>query len=146
MANRITEFLRAIFNWSARSTDGRVNFWRSRIPRRTYPDSKRNPGKGSFDPEELGKFNDALKGEPDLDLRDFIVISLNSGARKSDILSMRWSDVLWEMSSWRVAAPKNGVAYEISLLPIVMQILKRRRAEIAESKPWVFPGPVEPVI
>lgn len=139
-ANRIMEFLRALFNWSAKSTDGKVNFWKVANPAKDVSRYKESPRERFLLPEELLKFNEALKKEPDADLRDFIVISLNTGARRGDVLSMRWEDVLWEASSWRVPKPKNATPYQISLLPIVMEVLKRRRAEISDDEPFVFPG------
>jgi hypothetical protein len=34
----------------------------------------------------------------------------------------------------RVPQPKNNAPYEVSLLPVVMEVLKRRRAEIADNE------------
>ena len=140
MANRITEFVRSIFNWSARSRDGKINFWKVENPAANVSRYKEVPRERFVRPEELAAFNETLKSETNTDLADFIVISLNTGARKLDVLSMKWEDLLWEMNNWRVAAPKNGVAYEVALLPAVMQVLKRRRAELADNQPFVFPG------
>ena len=139
-ANRIIEFLRALFNWSAKSTDGKINFWKVENPAKDVSRYKEVPRERFIRPEELAKFNEELKAEPDADLRDFIVLALNTGARRGDVLSMAWTDILWEAHSWRVPQPKNATPYEISLLPVVMEVLKRRRAEIADSEPYVFPG------
>jgi integrase len=139
-ANRVVEFLRAVFNWSAKSTDGKINFWRVENPAKDVSRYKETPRERFLQPEELQKFNEALKSEPDADLKDFVIIALNTGARRGDILSMAWSDILWEDTSWRVPQPKNSQPYTVSLLPIVMQILRRRRAEIVESERFVFPS------
>jgi integrase len=139
-ANRIVEFLRALFNWSAKSTDGKINFWKVENPATDVSRYKEAKRERFLLPQELARFNEALKNEPDADLRDFIVISLNTGARRGDVLSMRWADILWEANSWRVPKPKNDTPYEVALLPVVMASLKRRRAEIADDKPFVFPS------
>jgi integrase len=139
-ANRIVGVVSALFAWSAKSIDGKINFWNVANPAKDVSRYKEKPRERFLLPEELGKFNEALKKEPDQDLRDFIVVSLNTGARRSDVFSMRWSDVLWEMKSWRVPQPKNATPYEVTLLPVVMEVLKRRRAEIEENEAYVFPG------
>src|SRR5208283_2135252 len=80
------------------------------------------------------------KNEPDADLRDFIVISLNTGARRGDVLNMRWQDILWEANSWTIPKPKNATPYTIALLPVVVEVLKHRRAEISDDERFVFPS------
>lgn len=91
-------------------------------------------------PDELARFNDLLRKETHTDLRDFLTLCLNTGARRSDIFSMRWADIQWERELWQVPFPKNGEAYDVSLLPAALIILKRRRGEIPESQQFVFPG------
>lgn len=139
-ANRIVQFLSTLFTWSAKSIDGKINFWKIENPAKDVSRYKEKQRERFLLPEELGKFNEALKSEADDDLRDFIVIAINTGARRSDVFSMRWTDLLWEMHSWRVPKPKNATPYEISLLPVVMEVLKRRRAEVEEDEEFVFPS------
>jgi integrase len=139
-ANRIVQFLSTLFSWSSKSIDGKINFWKIENPANDVSRYKEKPRERFLLPQELAKFNEALKKEADQDLRDFIVISLNTGARRSDVLGMRWSDVLWEMNSWRVPQPKNATPYEVALLPVVMEVLKRRRAEIEDDETYIFPS------
>lgn len=139
-ANRIVEFLRALFNWSAKSMDGKINFWKVENPAKDVSRYKETPRDRFLFPEELAKFNEALKNEPDADLRDFIVIALNTGARRGDVLSMTWQDISWETHCWRVAKPKNDEPYTVALLPVVMEVLKRRREEITDDEAFVFPS------
>ena len=139
-ANRIVEFLRSLYNWASKSTDGKINFWKVENPAKDVSRYKETARERFLLPEELGKFNAALREEPDADLRDFIVISLNTGARRGDVLSMRWQDILWEANSWTIPKPKNATPYTISLLPVVMEVLKRRRAEITEKEIFIFPS------
>jgi integrase len=140
-ANRVVEFLRALYNWSAKSVDGKINFWPvAANPAKDVSRYKEVPRERFIRPSELGKFNEALKDEPDRDLRDFIVISLGTGARRNNVLSMRWEDLTWESQSWHIPLAKNGEGYDVALLDVVMKVLERRRAEIAESTPFVFPA------
>jgi integrase len=139
-ANRIIEFCRAVFNWSAKSKDGEVNFWPCQNPAKDVSRYPEKPRERFVQPEEISAFNEALKNEPDADLADFVVVALNTGARRSDVLGMRWEDLLWENESWRVPQPKNATPYDVALLPAVMEVLKRRRREISKDEPFVFPS------
>jgi integrase len=134
------EFLRALFNWSAGKVDGKINFWKVENPAEGVSRYKEAARKRFLLPEELAKFNEALKDESYRDLRDFIVLALNTGVRRGDILSMRWSDLTWESQLWHIPKSKNGEGYTVSLLPVVMEVFKRRRAEIADKGLFVFPG------
>jgi integrase len=89
-------------------------------------------------PDELGRFNEALKTETHADLKDFLTLAITTAARRSDIFSMRWTDVKWERRVWTVPYPKNGESYE--LLPAALDVLKRRRSLVPDTAPYVFPG------
>jgi len=157
-ANRCTEFARTVFNWSAKAEDGKVNFWPVGNPAKSVSCFEEAPRERFLQPEELAAFNEALKKEAHRDLADFLTLAITTGARRSDIFSMQWPDVQWERAIWRVPYPKNGQAYEISLLPAALEVLKRRRREtpdksesrnttpklsdhgITKSEAFVFPG------
>jgi len=140
MANRSIEFVRAIFNWSARAEDGRINFWPVGNPAKGVSSYEERQRDRFLKPEELARFNDELKKERSRDLRDFLTLAITTGARKSDVLSMRFEDVGWETAVWKVPFPKNGESYNIQLLTAALGILKRRRREIPETEAHVFPG------
>ncbi len=139
-ANRAVEFIRALYNWSAGRTDGKVHFWRVENPAKDVSFYEENSRDRYLQPGELSAFNKALEQETHVDLKDFLVLAMNTGARKSDILSMRWHDVQWERLTWVVPYPKNGESYDVSLLPAAVAVLKRRRREIPDSAEHVFPG------
>ncbi|MHB1926981.1 MAG: site-specific integrase [Leptospirillum sp.] len=73
--------------------------------------------------------------------KDFILLSLFTGARKSNVLSMRWKDIDFERNVWKIPGElsKNGDPMQIPLGPDVLDILRRRRAET--SSVFVLPGP-----
>jgi integrase len=139
-ANRCVEFVRAVFNWAAKAEDGKINFWRVENPAKDISFHAEKPRERFLQPHELATFNETLKKESHRDLADFLTLAMNTGARRSDIFSMRWQDIEWEREVWRVPYPRNGEAYDVSLLPAARAVLKRRRAEILESKVYVFPG------
>lgn len=91
--------------------------------------------------EELGRFFDALEIAENPDFRDFILLCLLSGARKANVLSMRWKDIDFERSVWKIPGEvsKNGEPMQIPLLADALEILKRRRA--GTSSVFVLEGP-----
>jgi integrase len=139
-ANRLVERAKAIFNWSAGRKDGKVNFWPVENPARDielYPEEKR---KRFLQPHELVKFNDELKNEAHRDLRDFLTLALASGARKSNVQAMRWSDISFERANWHIPITKNGEGYDVTLMPAALQVLRRRREETPDDIDFVFPS------
>ncbi|MHB1926479.1 MAG: tyrosine-type recombinase/integrase [Leptospirillum sp.] len=91
--------------------------------------------------EELGRFFEALDLTENPAFKDFILLSLFTGARKSNVLSMRWKDIDFERSVWKIPGElsKNGDPMQVPLGPDVLDILRRRRAET--SSVFVLPGP-----
>jgi integrase len=140
-ANRCTELIKSLYSWSCKAPDGKVNFWKCDNPAadvQHYPEEARTR---FLQPGELVRFNEQLQKETHgVDLRDFLVLALATAARKSNILSMKWEDVLWERRIWRVPLSKNGSGYDISLLPVALAVLERRHREALASAVFVFPG------
>ena len=59
------------------------------------------------------------------DLVDFVKLALWTGARRSDVLSMKWEDLALVDNTWRVPMSKGGKPYLLPLVPEAVQILKR---------------------
>ena len=140
LANRATEFIRALYNWAGRSRDGKINFWRTENPAADVECFEENARETFLQPEQLARFNDALRDETHADLKDFLTLAITTGARRSDLFSLRWQDIQWEREVWRVPFPKNGESYDVSLLPAALEVLERRRSEIPDSEEFVFPS------
>jgi integrase len=139
-ANRLVETVKAIFGWSAGRKDGKVNFWPVENPARDielYDEEKR---KRFLQPHELAKFNDELEKEEHRDLRDFLILALSTGARKSNVLGMRWSDLSFERANWHIPFSKSGQGYDVPLTPAATRVLKRRRGETPDDAAFVFPS------
>jgi len=140
-ANRAIEFCSAIFNWSSKTHDGKVNFWKlEQNPATGIECYKEKPRERFLSPDELLRFNDALETEKHRDLSDFLTLSITTAARKGDVLGMKWSDVSWDSAVWTVAFPKNGESYRVQLVETALAVLKRRRSESPDSAIYVFPG------
>ena len=88
-------------------------------------------------PDELPRFFESLKTEPNSTIKDYIYVSLFTGARKSNVLSMKWEDINFERCEWLIPETKNGESLRVHLTEKVIDILKNRLQSSPNSK-WVF--------
>lgn len=89
--------------------------------------------------EELKAFFQALEEEPNSLFRDYVYISLFTGQRRSNVLTMRWDQIDWIENVWRIPETKNGSSLNVPLIPKAISILKSIKAN--SVSPWVFYSP-----
>ncbi len=88
--------------------------------------------------EELPRFFEALNAEINETFRDYVYISLLTGARRSNVLGMSWQGVNFSNRTWRIEETKNGESQTIHLSEQALEILARRfKSKIND---WVFPS------
>ena len=131
-ANRLLERIRAIFNkaieWGWQGTNPASGV-------KKFPEKSRDR---FIKPGELPFFFEALEEEHNTTASDYIRMSLYTGARKSNVLSMRWTEVDWTAQEWRIPETKNGESLTLPLLEPAIEILERRRKKT--NRKWVFPS------
>lgn len=88
-------------------------------------------------PDEMIRFRDSLDQESEL-LRDFFWICLLTGARRGNVLEMKWSQVDFTLQIWRIPKAKNGESHLVPLAIAALAILQRRLG--GKQGEWVFPG------
>jgi len=88
--------------------------------------------------DELARFFRVLEEEPNGTARDFFLVALLTGARRANVLSMRWSDIDLKAETWRIQETKNGTPQTVPLVGPVLEILQDRRK--STSSFFVFPG------
>ncbi len=91
-------------------------------------------------PDELPRFFESLDAESNDTIRDYIYVSLFTGVRKSNVLSMRWEDIHFDRQEWLVPETKNGDSLRVHLVDTVIAILKSRFQKYGKQQ-WVFEGP-----
>ncbi|MDR1255338.1 MAG: site-specific integrase [Puniceicoccales bacterium] len=132
-ANRVLAYVRAIFNkmisWGWEGTNPIVGIEKFRETKRDR----------FILHDELPKFLEALEAEPNRDMRDFFLTCLYTGARKSNVLSMRWEDIDFSINEWRIPDTKNGNPVRVPLIEQVLEILNGR-IHLKESSSWTFPS------
>ena len=87
--------------------------------------------------DELPRFFKSLSDEENHTLRDYVLISLLTGARRANVLSMRWKQVHLERGYWNIPETKNGTSQRVVLVPAAVDILRKRQENGSE---FVFPG------
>ena len=89
-------------------------------------------------PDELPAFFDSLFQEPET-VRDFFMLALLTGVRKSNLMAMRWGQITTD-GIWRIPDTKAGEPQRVALVRAALNILQARK-ETAGDSPWVFPAP-----
>ena len=131
-ANRILERIRAIYNkaieWG----------WEGENPAKGIKKYKEKSRDRFIQPHELPFLFRALEIEENETASDYLLISLMTGARKANVLSMRWEEIDWQRMEWRIPETKNGEPVTIPLIEQAMEILERRKRRARNG--YVFEG------
>ncbi len=89
---------------------------------------------------ELPRFFASLADEPNETVRDYFLVSLLTGARRANVLAMRWSEINFNDKIWRIPRTKNDEPQNVTLTAEVLRILKMRRSAATPGADFVFPG------
>lgn len=136
-ANRTLELLRAVINkgkqWSlvlGENPAAGVSKFRLKARQRFVTE------------KELPELMKAIHAEGKEEIRDYVLFSLSTGARKTNVLAMRWDQLDLKSGMWTIPDTKNGTSQTILLTPDELAILKERH-DNRKSFEWVFPGPTK---
>lgn len=134
VANRVLALLSTVFNrgieWSILSNNPCEKIRRNKeVSRDRFLQS-----------EELQRFFTALNAESNSTMRDFFWLSLLTGARRANMLSMEWAEISLSEGVWRIPDTKNGTPQNIPLPKQAIDTLKTRRKLIDKKERFVFPG------
>lgn len=93
-------------------------------------------------PDEVPAFFAALNAEPDTSMADLFRLALFTGARRSNVMAMRWADVHFGRRTWTIPAEqvKNNTPMTVPLSEAAMEVLRRRWDERREGAAYVFAG------
>lgn len=132
-ANRLLALLSSLFNRA-----NEFGFWDKANPANGIKKFKEKSRSRFLQADELPRFFKSLSEEPNETARDYILLSLLTGARKSNMLAMRWDEINLELGLWNITKTKNGDSHVIPLVPQALEILKNRF--VNKTKEWVFPS------
>ena len=134
-ANRVIAFLRAAINRAIREHELDLP-----NPARSIMFYREESRTRRLAKDELPAFLRAVSEEANRNVRDMLLLALFTGARKGNLVAMRWEDVSLERGLWTIPAKKSKNGHE---LPVVLSshalaILTARR--VLHVSPFVFPG------
>lgn len=132
-ANKALRLLRTVFNAAIKE-----DLYKGPNPAMHIDWFKEESRERRLMPSEIPTFLQAVDDEPNETVKDFVLMSLLTGARKSNVLEMRWEHIDFDSRHWYIPMTKNGKPQDVPLEDQELEILKRRK-EKAEG-PWVFPG------
>jgi integrase len=134
-ANRVHALLRKMFNFA------RGRGWKGGNPAVGVQRFQERSRERFMDATELRLFFTALQAEADPTVREFFLLALLTGGRRSNVLAMRWEDIDLERGLWRIPGEKskNGSALTVVLAPLAVSLLTERKKGVGTS-PWVLPS------
>lgn len=131
-ANRTLERLKAIYNKAVEWG------WQGDNPARLIKRYRETMRERFIQPQEMPYLIQSLNNEPCITARDYFWMMLLTGARKNNMLTMRWEQINWQRETWRIPDTKNGESILLPLLDKAIAILKERQQHAASE--WVFPS------
>lgn len=141
-ANRVLALASTIFSWGMQEGECDIN------PAKGIKKEREKSRERFLQTDELPRFFKALSIEQNTAIRDYVLLSLLTGARRENVLSMRWEQISFERKEWRIPRTKNGEAQTVPLGEEVLEVLRERKA-VQEKKDrdnkdknfdFVFPG------
>lgn len=131
-ANRVLALVSSVFGWAIS-----VDLWVANPAVGVRKNAERSRDR-FIQGAELPHFFLALNAEPNDCIRDFFLMSLLTGARRSNVLEMAWHDLDLTEAHWCIPRTKNGDGQVVMLVPEAVEILRRRKGE--RESAYVFPG------
>ncbi len=134
-ANRVFELLRAIYNKMAE-----WKVFKGESPCDGISKFKQQSRERFITSDELPRFFTALAEVRNNNFRDFILLALLTGARRGNILGMRWSDINIDARIWTVPGElsKNGSPLTIPLSSTAIELLQNRKEIKSSDATFVF--------
>ena len=139
-ANRVIAYIKAVFNkgikWEYTNHNPALNIEKNRETARDR----------YITTHEKDKFFKALYELKNESMRDIFLLSLFTGARSGNIVSMRWDKICFENNTWSIPSAskikkqgsKNGNSITVHFNEHSREILANRKEK--STSEWVFPS------
>jgi len=131
-ANRFHASVRACLNEAVRANHIKFNV-AANI--RHYPEP--TPRDRTLTDDEMTRVIDAIGRLDDMFTKTALFMLIETGARKSEVLSARWRDIQFEDGLWRMPDTKAG---RPQVIPLAETTLARLRT-LPRVDEWLFPSP-----
>ncbi|MBW7911300.1 MAG: tyrosine-type recombinase/integrase [Alphaproteobacteria bacterium] len=100
-----------------------------------YPEKRRD---GHLKPHQLKPWYEAVNSLPNRTYRDYLLLVLFTGLRRTEALSLRWSQIDFSDKSLKIIQTKNGDPLTLPMSDFVYELLMQRR-ELVPGSLYVFP-------
>lgn len=140
-ANKVMRILRALFNYAQATFDldqanpvtylTHVKAWYKESRRRTY-----------IKPSDLKAWWEAVYSLENDTYRDFFLLLLFTGLRRSEAARLRWADINFKDRILTIEDTKNGDPLALPLGDFLLGLLEARRTRYGNYE-YIFPGPGE---
>jgi integrase len=137
-ANNVMEAVRAVYNFNKHTNDllppnpvsalSSAKAWYKQKRRRTV-----------IKPTEIKRWYDTVTLLENTTIRDFLLLLLFTGMRRSEGLALRWENVDFKERTLTVPHTKNSEPLELPLSDYLHDLLVARKKRTGKSE-WVFPG------
>jgi integrase len=131
-ANRIIAMSSSLFGYAEE-----LKLFKGKNPAKGIKKFPENKRERFLQSDELPAFFKSLSEETNTTLRDYFLISLLTGARRSNVQAMRWQDINFTRAEWRLDTTKNGTGQTVTLGNEALEVLKERQGC---DPVFVFPG------
>lgn len=138
-ANRVLALISSVFGWAIKA-----GLWDERNPASSIPRNRERSRDRFLQGDEMPRFFRALAEERNETIRDYILISLFTGARQGNVLTMKWSHIDFTSRIWFIPETKNGTAHMVPLTMEALVILDRRRERATVWEEFVFAASSKP--
>lgn len=133
-ANRVLSLIQGMFNKA-------INHFEEFDGNNPATGIAKNPEKSRkrfVQSDELQRFFDAVAQEKNAVIRDYILMSLLTGARQTNVLAMRWNEIDFTRAEWDIPTTKNGDPLTVPLVEEAIQLLRNIKQDNQSN--FVFPG------
>jgi integrase len=136
VANRTVAVLSKMFSLAIRWG------WRETNPCRGVERNTEYKRRRYLKPDELERLTEALRHEPSQQAVNAVRILLLTGARKGEVLSMRWADLDLDKGTWSkpASSTKQKEDHEVPLSAPVRQLLAEVSQQQGAGETYVFPS------
>ena len=133
-ANRSHDTFRLVFNWGLRK-----EYVSCANPAIGIDRYKTKPRERFVEPgDELRRLVKAMLDYPNKTLGHFFFMCMYTGARKTNVMEMRWDEISLELKTWRIPDTKNGDSQTVALTRDALDILRMQKE--SNDSEWVFPS------
>jgi len=131
-ANRVKALVSSVYGWGISAGLSQVN------PALGIRLNREHSRDRFLQGDELPRFFQALAEEKNATISHYVAVSLLTGARRSNVQAMQWSDINFDRAEWRIKETKNGTPQTVTLAPEVLTILRSRKP--SHPARFVFPS------